>query len=311
MSTAVFGLTGLGVGCVITTGDGSCDECGGVLCHSQFNGDGDCVCDPGYEWEDPNDNDNFECNPIPGKDGDCDEPNSFVSGSQCFCDDGFNWCSDDPNDFTCCEDPMQAMTGGNQPTGGDDGMDDGMMTDDTAGDTMGSSDDGLDDTTDGGLVCEETPAEPSTNEPLPEDCTEKFEGAEVCSNTIDDGSAGSRYWQCIGGEWVEMPDFPNDVCVNDGFDFAAGCFDDGAAVQFDCGIGPGTDCSGPECSSCVDSDIIQDCISNKLNEDSCFRICTEEGDGKMTFDFGECIVGEAGPECACCDDGDEGCNIPE
>ncbi len=308
LTTAVFGLTGLGVGCVITTGEGGgCDNCGGILCHSQGTND-NCNCDPGYEWEDPDDQDNFECNPIPPKTGDCDQPNSFVEGDQCFCEDGYNWCSEAADDFTCCEDPDQAQTDGNTPTGGDDDGDDDGMTDDTAGD-MADSESGVADDTMGGDVCEETPATPSEVEPLAEDCTKEGEGLEFCSNLEAEGSAGSRYWQCTGGAWVEMPDFPTEVCQLDGSDFAKGCYDDGEFVQFDCANGPGSDCSGAECSGCLDSDIIQECDQNKLEEASCLEICTTVGDGKVTFDFGECVDGEAGPECACCDEGDEGCNV--
>ncbi|MBL4688867.1 MAG: hypothetical protein JKY37_30030, partial [Nannocystaceae bacterium] len=284
-------------------------ECGGILCHSQDSSAG-CVCDPGYEWEDPNDSANFECDQIPGKAGDCDEPNSSAEGSQCFCDSGYNWCSDSPDDFTCCVDPDQAQTNGNEPTGGNDDNDDVAEgdSDETADPADSGSDDSMADSTGGGLTCEETPADPSEIEPLAEDCTTDTEGLEFCSNLEEDGPAGSRYWQCVEGAWVEMPDFGDEVCELEGEDFSIGCTT-GDMIYFDCAMGPGTDCSGPECSGCLDSDIIQDCTDNRLVEDSCFRICTEIGDGEMTFDHGECIAGDNGPECACCDEGDKDCNV--
>lgn len=312
VSSAVFALTGLGVGCVITTGSLDCDECGGIGCNSQEVG-GECFCDANYEWEDPNDDENFECNRIPPKSGECDQPNSFVEGDQCFCNQGFNWCTSDPNDFTCCEDPDQAMDDGD-PTGGQDDGNDDVADDGGSGDTAGTADDGADsesgmadDTTGGGAVCEETPADPSGFEPEDADCTKN--GLAFCSNVDPDNVAGSRYWLCMDGAWIESPEAGDEICEFDGFDFAYGCTDTEDGIVHDCGVGPGTDCSGAECSGCVDSDLIQSCDSNKLSEDSCARICSEDGDAEgITYDFGECVVGDAGPECACCDEGDEGCN---
>jgi len=304
LSTAVAALTGLGLGCVITTGGAGCDECGGIACHSQGTNES-CTCDPGYEWEDPDDNNNFECNRIPPKAGDCTEDNSFVSGDECFCEDGFNWCSDDPNDLTCCVDDQQGSNVGTGP-GPDDGDDDGASS--------GGSDDNADtdpdggSSDDGGAVCEETPAVGNGLVPDDADCTE--DGLVFCSNTDAEGPEGSTFWECAGGVWTENAAVMDENCVFDGFDFAYGCVDDGRGVAFDCGVGPGTDCSGAECNGCLDNDVIQYCDSSKLGADSCFRICTEDGDSEgITFDSGSCIDGKNGPECACCDEGEKGCEV--
>ena len=307
MTAGLAGLAGLGIGCVITTGGGgNCDECGGVLCHSDFNSNGDCVCDPGYEWEDPSDDDNYECNPIPPKPGSADAcdgtDNNELVGDECFCLDGFNWCSSDPDDFTCCEDDQQGQTGDTGNPGDDDDDDD---DDDESGSETAVADDG---SSDGGDMCEATPATPSDNVPDDADCTE--DGLVFCSNGEADGSAGSRYFVCDAGAWVEMNEAMDEICVLDGWDFAIGCVLIDDEVVFDCGLGSGQDCSGPECDGCVDSDVIAVCLGNKLSEDSCARICQEEGDAKgVTYDSGTCEDTEDGSVCACCDEGEEGCPV--
>ena len=310
MTAGLAGLAGLGFGCVITTGgSSSCDECGALLCHSDFNADGDCVCDPGFEWEDPNDDDNYECDPIPSKPGTADAcdgtDNNHLEGDECFCDVGYNWCSSDPDDFTCCEDDQQAMTAGDTDHSDDDDDDD---DDDDSGSETAVADEGSSD--DGGDVCEETPATPSENVPSDDDCTAELMGAEFCSNGVDDGPAGSRYFVCNGDVWEEMPTVPDEICVLDQFDFAYGCVLDGDELVFMCGDGSGTDCSGEECNGCVDADIFQECSANKLSEDSCARVCQEDGDDKgVTYDSGVCQETETGFECACCDEGEKGCPV--
>ena len=302
LPTSFAALTGFTVGCVITTGGGSADECGSILSHSQETSSGGCVCDPGYQWEDPEDDDNHHCDPIPGKAGDCNEPNSFLDGDTCFCDGGYNWCQpNNPNDFTCCEDPDQAMDGG---TGSNDDNDD--VNDDATDGADSETDDGVDET--GGEVCEETPTANNGVTPDDADCAE--DGLAFCSNTEAEGPAGSIYYECVRGAWVAQATVGDEICQFDGFEFSYGCVDTEDGILFECGTGPGTDCSGPECSGCLDSDILQDCSDGKLGEASCFQICTVDGDAEgITYDFGSCIDGEAGPECACCDEGDEDCEI--
>lgn len=288
---------GLGVGCVITVGSQDCSECGNTGCHSQLIGS-DCFCDPGYEFanSDPND---FDCDRIPGKGGDANcngEPNTFVQGDNCFCVNGFNWCNPGNNsDLSCCEDDMQAPGSG------------GMDTDDPTGDPTGGTADGTADETGDPDTCMEVEVPPNDVEPDDADCTET--GLVFCSNNSEEGPAGSRFWECVDGVWVENPQFLLDDCTNAGFDFAFGCVDNGKTVEPVCGLGPGTPCSGPECDSCVDDDLIEFCADNRLSADSCSRICSQEGIDGVTFDTGVCISDGGVTDCFCCDEGDEGCPI--
>lgn len=160
--------------------------------------------------------------------------------------------------------------------------------------------------------CEELEAPWNGVEPDAADCTE--DGLTFCSNVEEEGPAGSRFWECMGGTWVES-DGPDESCLFDGFDFGYGCYDDGSAIVFVCGLGPGTPCSGPECDACgPDGDAIDFCVDGKLGRDSCFRICTEDGDDQgVTYDYGACETVEdpavirAVSQCVCCDAGDPGC----
>lgn len=304
-TVALGGLAGIGLGCVISVGPLDCSECGNTGCNSQEVG-GECLCDPGYEFAnaDPND---YDCDRIPGKGGDdsCggDANNPIhLEGQVCVCDNGFNWCNpDDLNDLSCCEDDMQA------PGDGTDG------TSDTVGETTnptgGTADGTADETGEPPGMCEQTEAPWNGVEPDAADCTE--DGLVFCSNNDTEGPAGSRYWECAGGAWTESTTAGDENCQFDGFDFAFGCVDDGASVAFVCGVGPGTPCSGPECNGCADNgDTIEFCEDGRLGADSCFRICTEDGDDQgVTYDSGSCVDDSGTAECACCDEGDEGCVI--
>jgi hypothetical protein len=267
---------GLVSGCIIAAGGGDSNACGSQASFSHVGADDMCYCDAGYTWENPDDEKDFDCVLVHGKGSSaaaCDEPFSALYVDECFCDYGYKWCvPDDPNDYTCCIDDAQDSAGG-----GDDGSSDG-----TAGDTG----DGV--------------------EPAPDDCTAAVEGAGFCSHTSAMGPEGSRYWLCTGGAWVESPAVADENCTFDGYDFAYGCVDTGGAVEFVCGNGTGSACER-DSSICVDSDQIDYCLYGKLTTDSCLRICTEEGDGTMTYDSGLCdaLMGE----CYCCDMGQEGCNV--
>lgn len=307
LTASIGGLGGLGLGCVISVGPLDCSECGNTGCHSQLVG-GECFCDSGYEWANPSDDADYECDRIPGKGGDpsCggdpDNPVSLV-GDVCVCDPGYNWCNpDDLADLSCCEDPNQITATG--------GVDTDPMTT-TATDTgdTDSADTTADDTGNP-LECMETETPWNGVEPNDADCTE--DGLVFCSNNDVEGPAGSRYWECVGGAWVENTTAGDESCQFDEYDFSYGCVDDGNSVTFVCGDGPGTDCSGPECDGCGgDGDQILFCADGKLGGDSCLRICMEDGDSKgITYDYGECVVAEDGvAECACCDSGDEGCPV--
>lgn len=284
----------LGLGCVITVGPLDCSECGNTGCNSQQIGN-ECFCDPGHEFAN-SDPENFECDRIQGKGGDANcngEPNTYVVGDNCFCEDGYNWCSSDVNDLSCCEDDMQAPgTGGSGPDDPTEGT-----TGDTADETADET--GEPDT------CMEVEAPGNGVEPNPADCTET--GLVFCSNNDQEGPAGSRFWECVDGAWVENPDFLLQDCQASNFDFAYGCVDNGVEVEPVCGLGPGTPCSGPECDTCVDDDQIEFCADGKLGADSCSRICNEDGVDGITFDTGICMSGDGTTDCFCCDAGDEGC----
>ncbi len=303
--TAIGGLAGLGLGCVINVGPLDCTECGNTGCDSQLV-NGECVCDPGHEWVNPNDAEDFECDRIPPKPGDAScggiAGNPIHSeGDVCVCDAGFNWCSEDPADLSCCPDDEQAQETGDPTTGVD--------TDPQAtGTTTTGADDTVDDTGNP-VVCMDFDPPDNGVVPDPADCDAKSEGFVFCSNTEAEGPAGSRYWECTGGMWMEFPNVGDKNCVADGLDFAYGCVDNGV-VEFICGAGPGTSCSGPECDGCGDDgDQILFCLDGRLGSDSCNTICTVDGDGKVTFDYGECVINEGAAECFCCDEGEEGCPV--
>jgi hypothetical protein len=277
----VLGCAALGPGCIIAAGGGDSDACGSLLSHSHVGAGDVCYCDQGYTWENPDDPEDFDCERIPGKgsgEGACTEPYSTHDDGYCYCDYGYKWCEpDDAADFTCCMDDAQDEAGGGE-------------TPDT--DSAGTSD----ESGGGGGAT-----------PDPADCTADNEGVSFCSNTDDVGPEGSVYWMCMAGEWVEMPEAGNESCVYDGYEFAYGCVDTGTAVEFLCGNGTGSACER-DFTNCVDGDNIDYCQYGKLTRDSCFRICTEEGDDmNATYDHGFCDA--AVGDCFCCDMGTEGCPV--
>jgi hypothetical protein len=279
--TAIALGGGITLGCVIGE-----DNCPGI--HNYQSGT-ECFCDAGYTWEDPDDPDNKTCVSEEPKEGQCDQPNNIVIGDECHCDDGFDWCSSDPNDFSCCE-----IGGhGDDGSGGSDDVADDAGTDTGGVDTGGTGESGVVDDT----------GNDSGVEPDPADCTE--DGLSFCSNTEEMGPEGSRYWICMGGEWMENTTAGDESCAFDEFDFAYGCVSTEGAVQFVCGDGPGTACDG-DAAMCVDGDLIQYCLYDKLTEDSCMRICTEDGDEMgVTYEYGECSADTN--ECFCCDAGEPDC----
>ena len=270
----------LGPACIISAGGGDSQACGSMLSFSHVGAGDICYCDEGYTWENPGDDEDFDCERIPGKgggEGACVEPFSTHLEGICYCEGGYNWCSpDDLNDFTCCIDDAQDEAGGTNPTDTESGTDDG--------------------TGEGGGAT-----------PDPADCTAENEGVSFCSNTEADGPEGSVYWVCMTAEWVELPEAGNEMCIFDGYEFAYGCVHTGTTVEFLCGNGPGSACEH-NMPSCVDGDLLNYCQFGKLTQDSCLRICTEDGDDLgNTFDHGFCDTTES--ECFCCDSGDEGCPI--
>lgn len=309
IKSALGGLIGLGLGCVITSGGGT-DECDCVACNSHVetsdeNGDGvlDCVCDEGYQWEDPNDDSNKDCEPAPPKPGspsDCVEDYHVQVGDQCYCVTDYAWCNpSDSDDLSCC--PTTIGSGG---PADDDGGDDGN------GSGTGSDDASSADETGGGGVCSEDPPAFIGFDPLPEDCTAETEGGLFCSNTAEQGPAGSILWTCMGGAWVETPEQLAADCEFQGAEFVHGCVDDGMEIDILCGNGPGTFCDGEGCNGCADADVLNTCeYGNKLEATSCATFCMEVGIDGITFETGFCDSDDQGPFCSCCDSGEEGCPI--
>lgn len=299
LSIVAGAAAGLGLGCILTTGGGgSRHDCGGTFSHSHETANDSCKCDAGYTFENPSDPEDFACERIEPKPGECDGANQHLEGDDCFCDDGFNWClPNNPNDFSCCDDPAQdslSGTGTGDPTDTD-------VTDTVADTGTGTTDDPTAaDTTEG---CNDSGIDPD-----PADCTVDAEGLFYCSNTAAAGPQGGEYWVCMGGTWVDMPTAGDESCQFDGFDFSYGCVDNGTAVEFVCGNGPGTDCDGSTEAVCVDNDVINACFFGKLTEDSCATICNTLGDEDgVTYDSGFCDADSVPPDCFCCDAGEEGC----
>lgn len=220
----------------------------------------------------------------------------------CVCDEGYDWCNDAPGDYTCCE--MDRCPGDNNHFDGAialcvcdvdyewcDPSDDSDLSccpisDNTTGD-------------DGGGTGPGTPPPPT--------CSAEEEGQFWCTHTEEMGPQGSSLYTCSSGEWVIDETTGEESCEFDQYDFSFGCVDTGSAIEFVCGEGPGVGCSD-EPAQCSDDDRIQFCKFGKVAEDSCARICQEEGDAEgATYDTGTCSDVEGSKECVCCDFGDEGC----
>ncbi len=297
----IGGLMGIGVGCVITTGE-LCDMCGDPGCHSELDAStNECVCDPGYEFANPNDPNDFDCDPIddnkPG-DSNCVEEHNIQIGDQCACESGYAFCTTAADDYTCCE--VDTETGGNDSNPGT-GTDPTTDATDSADSTGGNPD-----------TCEMTPGVGTGELPPDDACTPEVAGnALFCSNTTADGPVGGIYYECTKSGWQEMPDVALEFCVSDNYDFVIGCMDNGEAIEFACGDGPGTDCNGAACDACADDTVLNYCELNKLHAVACDVLCQSKGKGGMTFETGFCEVDPADglPACQCCDSGDEGCPI--
>jgi hypothetical protein len=90
-----------------TGGALDCSECDRLPeCHSHIDATGECLCDAGYQWADPDEIDDFTCEMVDAT-GDampCDDANAMIVDGECFCNCGYTWCSNDPNDLSCCVD---------------------------------------------------------------------------------------------------------------------------------------------------------------------------------------------------------------
>jgi hypothetical protein len=305
---AAGALFGLSLGCIITTNGGGSDECGSVLSHSHVGADEMCYCDAGYTWENPEDNNDYDCDrtsPKGGDSGQCNQPNSHLEDANtCKCDSGYIWCDiSDPNDFTCCLDDAQDANAG---TG------DATLTGDTGVETVADTGTGAETSASTGTVDDTGPD--SGVDPDPADCDADHEGQYFCSNTAAMGPEGSTMWQCLSGVWNEVSQTDLDaLCTFDNYQFAYGCTDEGDEAGTAgpvCGFGPGTACEGGA-DACADDDVLNYCQYGKLSSVSCLATC-QDPEQKMTYDHGYCAEDPDAPgafDCFCCDMGDEGCPV--
>jgi hypothetical protein len=262
-------LGALTLGCVINVGEDNCSTCDNApRCHSDLDEATDtCRCDPGHQWANPGNENDFECRRIPPRPGSaqCVEDNSHVQGDSCYCDNGFNWCSKDRDDLTCCVDEEQTP---------EVGTDSDTDTDGTAGDESG------------GRIVE-----------LPE-CTAELEGQFGCTNP--DPEMPQPTLQCVAGAWIELAE--DEYCQQtEAGDFAYGCYLQDGVAQVLCGVGPGGTCSADE-HSCIDATTLHVCMFGRLTARNCEAFCTDP-ERTNVFDHGSCAMND----CACCNEGDADC----
>jgi len=190
---------------------GASGECGAAGTNSHIS-DGQCLCDDGYVWAEPNDPNDFTCVPGGGGGG-CDGPHNVLMGDTCYCEAGYDWCTPDPADFSCCATGTGSETGGPGTSGATSAVDD--------------------------TGCDIAGADP------PESCTPDQEGFVFCSNTARMGPDGSKYYTCQGGTFVEWTkEMLDQSCMRIGYDYAIGCIDDGTMAQIQCGNGVDPTCGG-------------------------------------------------------------------
>jgi len=268
---AVLGFfTSLAIGCVITVGDGS-------------------------------------------KTGDCPEINNHQEGEKCFCNTGYSWCDPfDDTDLTCC--PNSSDTSNDQtsnPSGNDT-----TSTLPTTSESQGT------DTGNG--TTEEPPTSSGTTGDPPADCSVDIDPPGSCDVDMGEnylclsasnpecGVQGSESYICEGGVWVPDTMSGDESCKFDlGEDnaFSYGCKIENNTVVYECGVGPGTACSG-DGASCTTEKDIEYCYLGKLTSGDCLYQCQEIGDDMMvTYDHGYCGEQDTSTVCICCDEGDDGCPI--
>jgi len=248
----------------------------------------------------------------------CDDPNSYLDGETCYCNDGYDYCTDDIDDLSCC--PI-----GDTTTASSVGTTTVEPTTTTAPTTEPATDTDATtvpatsstSTTEGttSTTAETTDGESTTTggpecmgaQPPPENCQN---GQFWCTMPEACGPEGSEVYRCENNEWALEPNLAKDSCNFDGYDFAYGCIDNGKAVEFFCGDGPGTPCENTDPDACADDTNLNSCIYGKLSAFDCFVQCTEVGDDMMAlYDHGFCGDDMGTSVCLCCDMGDPGCPI--
>ena len=233
----------------------------------------------------------------------CPDDNSTLSDGKCYCKAFYDWCKpDDLNDLTCCEDTNPGTSNSNGTT---------TNSSQTTTDNGTTQDIPTSGTTDTPTTTEGTTGDPldcSVTTDPPDGCEE---GTFLCisADNPDCDIEGSKYYACQGGAWVESPADAEAICKSDGFDFFAGCEDNGA-IDISCGVGPGTPCNTGEPTSCSTDTVLDTCVFGKINTTDCTAFCMEVGEGGITYDYGFCDPNRTAA-CVCCDEGEPDCPITE
>lgn len=250
-----------------------------------------------------------------GKSGECPEINNHLEGDKCFCDTGYSWCDAfDDSDLTCC--PNSSDTS-NDPSN-DPSSNGTTVNVPTTSDSQGT------DTSNSGGTTEEPPTSSGTTGDPPADCSVDIDPPGSCdvdngenylclsASNQECGVQGSEYYICEGGVWVPDTSSGDESCkfdLDNDMAFSYGCKIDNNAVVFECGVGPGTACTGDSATCTTDKDI-EYCYLGKLTSGDCLYQCQEIGDVDMvTYDHGYCGEQDSSNVCICCDEGDEGCPI--
>ncbi len=239
----------------------------------------------------------------------CPDSNSFLNDGKCFCSVGYDWCNEDNlSDLSCCENPT-SNSDSNSNTNSNSNSNSGTTTNDVP--TSGTTSD-IPTTSDG------TTGDGTTGDPLeclvdvepPASCNAEVENF-LCLQATDPvcDAEGSQFYVCTNGVWVEAPTGPDENCKADGFDFGVGCTDNGTAVEFVCGYGPGTPCDSGAPASCNGDITYEVCFEGKLTATDCEAFCMEEGEMGVTYDYGYCGEQRSEITCICCDEGVDGCPL--
>lgn len=250
----------------------------------------------------------------------CEDPNSYLDGDRCFCNVGYEFCTDDPDDLSCCA--ADDLTTGTPTTVPGTTVDETTTTGPTTslpptteGTTSTTGPTGTTGTTETTTEVTATTTEGTTTgvpecmgaQPPPDTC---ISGQFWCTQTEACGPEASELYRCDEGAWILEPNLAKDSCNFDGYDFAYGCVDDGSAVVFICGDGPGSDCEPADPATCPNEQTLSQCLLGKLTHFDCLVQCTEVGDANMTlYDHGFCGDDNGDNVCLCCDMGDRGCPI--
>lgn len=99
----------------------------------------------------------------------------------------------------------------------------------------------------------------------------------------------------------------DQMCRDDGFDFAYSLEETDDMWVPTCGVGPGTPCTAGHC----DGSRLFDCHMGKLGLVDCRVYCQEVGDNMgHTYDDGKCRQDRGHAVCSCCNRSEPGCQGP-